>query len=300
MRVYPRDLAARQELAKVENNLAIVALKGNRLDRATAAYRLSVEALEGVPPDTRPGPDYRYDLLSRHREMAIQLATTGAPAGEVEVRELKRVVESRPRTRRRRKSWTLPQYASEQGVAAHQLALHLVVQNLPAKARPLLEEAATAQRAAIKLAPAPQYKERLAEHLKLLKDVLFQLDDYAAAAATTDELLALKPSGDPGRHEAAAEALARCATLAATDAKLPEDKRKEASQGYADRAMAELQSAVKEGFKDVKELKKKPFEALRERADFKELVKQLVRVGQNRRCRDLCKRRSPFSPVCRF
>src|SRR5262249_39891392 len=104
---------------------------------------------------------------------------------------------------------------------------------------------------------------------------LFQLDDYAAAATATGDLLALKPADNPGLHEAAAEALGRCATLAATDAKLPEDKRKEASQAYADRAMAELQSAVKGGFNSARELKKKPFDALRDRADFKDLVKQL-------------------------
>jgi tetratricopeptide (TPR) repeat protein len=272
VRVFPRELPGRQELAKVENNLGFLALKGNRLEKATAAYRRSVEALEGLPPDVRPGPDYRFDLLSRHHEMAAQLSAVGAPFAEVEA-ELRHVVEaSRVLAKEVPDS---PQYASEQGVAAHQLAHHLLVQNLPSKARPLFDEAVAAQRAALKLAPAPQFKDRLGEHLKELRDVLFQLDDYAAAATATGELLALKPADDPGLHEAAAEALARCATLAATDAKLPEDKRKGTSQGYADRAMVELQSAVKGGFHSVRELKKKPFDALRERADFKDLVKQL-------------------------
>jgi hypothetical protein len=39
--------------------------------------------------------------------------------------------------------------------------------------------------------------------------------------------------------------------------------------------MAELQAAVKDGFKDAAKLKKKPFDALRQREDFKELAKKL-------------------------
>jgi eukaryotic-like serine/threonine-protein kinase len=272
VRVFPRELAGRQELATVEKNLGGVAVKSNSVERATAAFRKSVAALEGLPADERPGPDYRHHLINCRRELAIQLATTGAPSAGVES-EFRRVVDlSRELAKDVPDS---PQYASELGVAAHQLASHLLVQNVPGKARPLLEEATAAQRAAIKLAPAPQYRGLLAEHLKLLKDVLFQLDDYAAAAATTEELLALKSAAGPARHELAAEALARCAALAAADAKLSDEKRRETSRGYADRAMAELQAAVKDGFKDARELKKKPFDALRERPDFKELEKQI-------------------------
>jgi tetratricopeptide (TPR) repeat protein len=272
VRIYPKDVAARQELAKVENNLAVLALKGKRLDEATAAYRRSVAALEGLPAGNQPGPDYRHSLMLRHRELALQLTDTGAPSRDVEA-EWRRVIElcrnladEAPNN---------PQYANDRSIAIHQLAQYLIVQNRTAAARTLLEESIAAQRAALKLNPAPAYRATLAGHLNLLLEVQFQLDDYAAAADAATELAALTGLEGSDRHKSAAEALARCAARAAADSKIPEEKRLDTARGYADRAMAELKEAVKSGFKDSGELKKKDFDVLREREDFKGLIKQL-------------------------
>jgi serine/threonine protein kinase len=272
VKLFPKEVAARQELAKVENNRAVLALKANRLDESTAAYRRAVAALEGLPPALQPGPEYRYDLMTRHRALAEQLMAAGAPSQEVEtewqgvVNACRALVKEAPDN---------PQYERELGIAAHQLARFLLVQNRPEKSRTLLDEAVAAQQAALKLAPTSN-KALLAGHLELLKEVLlFQLGDHAAAAAAVGELVSVKPGAGADRHEAAAVALAHCSELAAADAKLSESQRRETARGYADRAMAELQAAVKDGFKDAAKLKKKPFDALRQREDFKELAKKL-------------------------
>jgi tetratricopeptide (TPR) repeat protein len=272
VRVFPKESAPRLELAKVENNRAVLALKSNRLDAATEAYRRAVAAVDGLPAASHAGPAYRYDQMTRHRSLAEQLAETGAATREVDA-EWQRVIDlcralvaDAPNN---------SQYASDLGLAEHQLARHLLVQNRPADARTLLDSAIATQRAAIKLAPAPAYSTLLAEHLKLLKEVLFQLDDHAAAAAAAIELLKLKPADGSGRPEVAAEALARCAGIVAADSKLSESQRRESANEYADRAVVLLRQAVKNGFKDPQELKKKEFDALRQREDFKELQKQL-------------------------
>jgi serine/threonine protein kinase/tetratricopeptide (TPR) repeat protein len=270
VRAYPKDAAARQELAKVENNRAVLALKANRLADATAAYRRSVEALEGLPAGSRPSPEYSHSLMASHRELAEQLSATGATTQEVEA-EWRHVAEScRSLVKQVPNN---PQYASELGIVAHKLGQYLLLQNRPEASRPILDEATAAQRTALKLSPTPAFKALLGQHLKLLKEVLFQLSDHAAAAAVVGELVAMRPADGSGRHELAAADLARCATLASTDKKLSESQRQETSQGYSDRAMVELQEAVKDGFKDARELNKRQFDILRQRADFKELAK---------------------------
>jgi serine/threonine protein kinase/tetratricopeptide (TPR) repeat protein len=270
VRSHPKEMSARQELAKVQNNLAILALKSNRLDEATAAYRGAVDVLQGLPDEVKPGPAYRHALMACRRELAEQLSAVGSATRDSEA-EWRRVVDM---CRSLAKDFPdNPQYASELGIAAHKLGQHLLLQNRPADAKPFLKEADAAQRTAIKLTRAPAYEGLRSEHLKLLRDVLFQLGDYAEIAGVVDDMLLMKAANDPAGHVLAAADLARCAALAAADKKLSEDKRQEASRGYADRAMAELQKAVKAGFKDSKELDKKHFDSLRSRDDFKELLK---------------------------
>jgi hypothetical protein len=267
----PKDTAARQELAMVEFNLAQLARLGNRLDEETAAFRRAVEALEGLPAAARPSPAYRQDLSKRRRDLAEQLTVTGAPARDVDAAWNRALAAGRELAE---EFPSEPQYASDRAVAAHELGKYRLEQNRPKDARSLLEEAAAAQRAALKAANVPDYRELLAAHLKLLTEVLLQLDDHAAAGAAAVELAGLKPADGPG-HQAAAATLARCAALAAADPKLTDPQRQEAARGYGDRAVSELREAAKAGSKDPNELKKKEFDPLRDREDFKGLVKQL-------------------------
>ncbi len=271
VRCYPKEAAPRQELALTERNLANLALLGNRLDEATAAFRRAVAALEGLPAEPPPAPAFRHDVMLRHRELADQLAITGPPRdAEAERRRVvelcRGLVKDVPNE---------PVYASDLGAAADALAMLLLVQNRPADSRPLLEEAVAAQRSALNATGAAVCRQLLLDHLSHLMDVLFQLGDHAAAASATGELLAVVPPDWPGRPAAAA-ALSHCAALAAADTKLPETKRTEVSQSYADRAMAELRRAAKGGFKDASYLKTtKDFDPLRQRDDFRDLVRQM-------------------------
>jgi serine/threonine protein kinase/tetratricopeptide (TPR) repeat protein len=270
VRLHPKEEAAREELAKVSNNQAILALSANRLDDATALYRQAVAALDELPADVPRPADYRYALMNANRNLAEQLASTGhgADAEAAWRRSLetgKVLCQQAPND---------PRYASDLGLTEAGLAAALVEQNRAANARSLAEQACTVQRSALKQTGAPSCKDRLTKHLNLLKEIDLQLGDHMAAASTVDELVALSPADGSGAPVAAAAGLARCAALAAADNKLPEDKRRETAQAYADRSMSHLQAAVKNGFKDWGELKKKDFDALRQRDDFRSLLKQ--------------------------
>ena len=85
--------------------------------------------------------------------------------------------------------------------------------------------------------------------------------------------VAFDPAGDAYK---AAGFFARCVPLAEKDDKLPEARRKELAQSYAEQALAALRQAVAKGYKDVAHLKSDTdLDALRQRDDFKLLLKEL-------------------------
>jgi hypothetical protein len=66
------------------------------------------------------------------------------------------------------------------------------------------------------------------------------------------------------------------ARWALKDDKLPEGKRKELAQSYADRAVEALRQAVARGYKDAAHLKKDPdLDPLRGRDDFRKLLAEV-------------------------
>ncbi|HZY88290.1 MAG TPA: hypothetical protein VFE78_25865, partial [Gemmataceae bacterium] len=144
-----------------------------------------------------------------------------------------------------------------------------------AEARKLLESAVRHQQAAVKAAPTPAYRQTLLLHYAVLADLLLRQRDHAAAAAALAGLLEVVPADWPKRPQVAAH-LARCAALAREDKKLGAAERQRRAEDYADRAMQQLQEAVRHGFKDRDYLNKtEDFDALRERPDFKELLGKL-------------------------
>ncbi len=70
--------------------------------------------------------------------------------------------------------------------------------------------------------------------------------------------------------------IAICGRLAGQDPTLPEAKKRELMQQYADKAMAALSEAVAAGFKNTEAIKKaRALAPLREREDFQRLLKGL-------------------------
>jgi hypothetical protein len=101
------------------------------------------------------------------------------------------------------------------------------------------------------------------------------LADHAKVITTAEEIVRF--GHEPALDTYGAGCLmARCITLAEKDAALPEAKRKELAESYAQQALALLQEAVKIGYKDLARMKKDPdLESLRQREEFKKLLAEL-------------------------
>jgi tetratricopeptide (TPR) repeat protein len=142
-----------------------------------------------------------------------------------------------------------------------------------AEVRRLRERALAAHRATVALAPTNnEYRQRLRNASADFIEVLIGLGDHDDASKAIAEFVALTPGSAPECYRAAAFS-ARCASLAATDKRLPDTKRREAAAHYADRAMELLRESLKNGHIDADALSKAPsFEALRSRADWRALL----------------------------
>jgi hypothetical protein len=123
------------------------------------------------------------------------------------------------------------------------------------------------------------FRENFRDYLVAFGENRLGLADHAKVITTAEEIVRFG-------HEPALDTygagclLARCITLAEKDAALPEAKRKELAESYAQRALALLQQAVKIGYKDLALMKKDPdLESLRQREEFKKLLAELEARG---------------------
>jgi serine/threonine protein kinase/tetratricopeptide (TPR) repeat protein len=166
-------------------------------------------------------------------------------------------------------------YRSALGAALNNLAKMLSERGDPAEARVLLTEAIPHQQAALKARPKdPDVRAFLRNHYMHLANANVQLRDHRGAAAAAAELVRLYPDGWQ-EHVRAAGYLARCAELAAQDEALSAGQRTEAARGYGDRAVVLLRQAAEQGYRDAAALRRPPFEPLRDRADFRQLLSTL-------------------------
>jgi len=116
------------------------------------------------------------------------------------------------------------------------------------------------------------YRHLLVLHHLSLAGACLDDDDHVRAARTVNDGLAEVPAGW-NSWPAAAEVMARAASLAAADAKLDAAGRKETAKTYADKAMELLTRGFKAGFRDARTLRgAKEFAALKDRADFQKLL----------------------------
>jgi tetratricopeptide (TPR) repeat protein len=269
VRRFGREPAYRAELAKTEGNLGLLWATRNRLDRAAEHYRAAVATLEGLDAPGTKAPAYRAQLAMHYTNLGNLLAVTG-PAAEAE-KAWRRLLDVRRQLADAFRTEAACQ--SDLAKAEHVLASHLSEHGGGAEARTLLESAVRHQQAALKAAPV--YRQTLLLHYAALVELLLRQRDHAAAAASLAGLLGVVPADWPKRPQAAAN-LARCAALAREDKKLGEAERERRAEEYGDRAMQQLQEAVRHGFKDRDYLKKtEEFDALRNRDDFKELLRKL-------------------------
>ena len=167
-------------------------------------------------------------------------------------------------------------HKSDLAQSLRELAQHLQKMGRPSDARQALRDAVVHQNAAVRQAPEQgAYRQWLCIHYLELGEALITEKDHAGTAKAMADLLLEAPPGWPN-YPAAALLLARCVPLAAKDNGLIEEKRKELARTYADRTMDLLNKAKAAGFKDAQTLQKaSEFEVLRDRADFKRLLKEM-------------------------
>ena len=145
-----------------------------------------------------------------------------------------------------------------------------------AGARPFLERAIALQREALKPNDKdPDVRLALHDHLDELAVVALDLGNHDEAARLAAELIPF--AADPTEGSlAAARLLARCATAAQADTKVPDDRRKALANDYAARAVGLLRGAITPGRAAVVRLEADTALApLHARDDFKQLVASL-------------------------
>jgi tetratricopeptide (TPR) repeat protein len=271
VRRHGREPAYREELARTEGNLGLLEATRNRLDKAEEHYRAAITTLEGLDAPGTRAPAYREQLAMHYNNLATLLNATG-PSAETE-KAWRRLVEVR-----RQLADDFPgetSYQTELARAEHLLAAHLSEHGGAKEARTLLESAVRHQQAALKAAPTAANRQALVLHYARLIELLLRQRDHAAAAAALAGLLEQVPADWP-KHAQAAAHLAKCAALAREDKNLSEAERRRLAGEYADRAMRQLQDAVRHGFKDRDYLQKtEDFDVLRDRPDFKALLDTL-------------------------
>src|SRR5262249_38737773 len=148
----------------------------------------------------------------------------------------------------------------------HNLARLVLYRNALGEAEQLLHSAIDHQKLALKSYPrSPTFRLFLRNHYWILAAVQVQLGKHPEAARAAEDLPPAPPRDRHGPHRAAGY-LARCATAAAGDARLPAEDREGQKRGYADRALKALRQAVTNGYADVADLKSnRDFEPLRQR-----------------------------------
>lgn len=156
------------------------------------------------------------------------------------------------------------------------LAMSLAVGLLDAESRMHLRRAVELQREATRLNPASTaYRNDLNNYLLGLIQAHLAVLDHASAARSARELGELRPE-DPIQAFRAAYWMARCVSVAEEARQTGIDEKGESpADSYADEAVQLLRQAVQRGFKDAGSLEKPPFDVLRDRPDFRRLLREL-------------------------
>jgi tetratricopeptide (TPR) repeat protein len=255
--------------------LTACALLPERVEELPRAQHLTTQAIDHQHKALKVFPRntmYRK-YLANHYDLLGAIEKRLGDYGEAEraMRESKnireRLVDDFP---------AIPDYRSELGGVLNNLAIIQLLQGKLAEARRSVEDAIAHQQAARKMNPeAPLYRQYLRNHYWNRADILVLQGEHGEAVRAAAELSAVFPDSG-GDHFDAAGFLARCMPLAEKDATLPEEKRKELVQTYADQAMQYLRDGAAKGPMDAANIQRRPaFEPLRSRADYKALMAEL-------------------------
>jgi tetratricopeptide (TPR) repeat protein len=207
--------------ALVAGELGRLLEETGRSREAEVAYRRGVDLLADLAHDDPLVPQYHCDLASALENLAWLLLHRGSLEEPGRVAEL--VLDGAARN-----PWNV-------------LASHAAL----VEARDCLRRAVSEQQTALDQVspPASRHRDYLLAHEALLAEAHLRLGEHAEAAAVAERLPALLPDSAT-QYFVAAEFLARCATLAADDDRLPPGHRQELRTAYAGRAVNLLRTGI--------------------------------------------------------
>jgi tetratricopeptide (TPR) repeat protein len=266
---HPDEASYRVNACTVRNNLAVGLENNGRFDLAEQIHRQNIRFWEGLATKDPAVRDYRSKTALAYENLGSVLTRLGRkPDAE---QSLRLSLELRVALTKE-----LPDSPYNFSIVATNL---LSLADLATDrgnrglARQLQEQAVANQRKAVALAPADKnHVNRLSAVYASLIETLIRLREHEEATTVIGEYLKLTPDSGPASFRASSF-LARCAPLAAADARLTDDRRTHLAKAYADRAVALLRDATKRGHRDDQALTSDPsFNALRSRDDFRQLL----------------------------
>jgi tetratricopeptide (TPR) repeat protein len=126
----------------------------------------------------------------------------------------------------------------------------------------------------------PEYRRALSYACWTLCALELDLKDHRAAAAALERYQRIEPSGFEEPLESA-RFVCRCIKLCRADSAVPEPQRESLARAYSDRAISALETAVRSGYNDLRDLQSAAaFEPLRGRDDFSQLVREVAARSQ--------------------
>src|SRR5262249_54432654 len=212
--------------------------------------------------------DYRQDLAKSHHDRGALLAETGRLDEAEQVYQESLGIQKKLAT-------DFPEqanYGNDLAQTMVDLAELLRDRQEYRQARGILEAARPYHQAALDANPLnPIYRQFFQNNQIVLASVWAGLGDQASALQVADHLAAR--SWNPATDAyAAARALAQCCHAVEKKAQL-----QEAAKSYAERALAMLQQAVRNGYADALQMKKDGYLApLRSRPEFQKLIAELT------------------------
>jgi serine/threonine-protein kinase len=278
----PNRVAAMILPAPSYENLGPLLLNAFRYAEAEAAFHQALAHFEVLSRDFPSVPVYRKEVANTENNLAIVLAHdrnwTDAEKAWSRARELFAKLAA--------EYHEVPDYRGLQGLALGNLGwLALRQKDLPevaanparrksllTTARQRLERAMELERDALKAnRDHPDFLRALSDQSGYLAETLLSLGEHAEAARVAEGLPGFLRTRE-GDYLRAAELLVECMAVAKKDSRLNDERRRTASDRYANQAVRLLRQGVDAGYRDAERLSRPPFHVLKERADLQALL----------------------------
>jgi tetratricopeptide (TPR) repeat protein len=275
-----KDMASvpdyQRELAASHTHLANLLLSLRHKPEAEAAYRDALAVWKQLVADF-PDSQHQQGLANGHNLLGVLLYSNRrlkeAEAAHREALAVRQtLVADWPKS---------DEYRNDLAGTMVNLALVLRDEGELEAARQMLEQAQPHHQAALAAKPYDAtYLEYFRNNRFALVETLLRQGQHVEAAAAIQALPAA-PRNWAFESYRSAGFLARCVALAEKDAKLSDTQRAERARSYGDRAVSELQQAVRNGLRDARMLTTpRILDPLRARPDFQKLVAELEKKSR--------------------